>query len=91
MLKIQKIINGKFQLDDDNYFFVCLNEKKFAIKDKCPHRGGPLSLGSVCEKSNSIKCPWHDNYLKIKLLVKRSLIGIRINNQVMVYDRIDIT
>lgn len=29
----------------------------FAIDDRCPHRGGPLSEGTL--KDGIISCPWH--------------------------------
>lgn len=30
----------------------------FAVEDKCPHRGGPLSQGLVC--GHSVVCPLHN-------------------------------
>jgi len=29
----------------------------YAIDDACPHRGGPLSEGSI--QDESVVCPWH--------------------------------
>lgn len=29
----------------------------FALLDRCPHRGGPLSEG--CLENDMIRCPWH--------------------------------
>ncbi len=29
----------------------------FAIDDKCPHRGGPLSEGEL--DGTTVSCPWH--------------------------------
>ena len=34
-----------------------VNERFFAIEDLCPHRGGPLSEGTV--EDEQITCPWH--------------------------------
>ncbi|KAK3604623.1 hypothetical protein CHS0354_028981 [Potamilus streckersoni] len=34
----------------------------FAIREKCPHAGGPLHLGDIEElvdKSLCVRCPWH--------------------------------
>lgn len=36
---------------------VNLNGDYFAFEATCPHRDGPLHLGTLWE--NSIECPWH--------------------------------
>ena len=36
----------------------------YALDDACPHRGGPLSEGSVSE--GSVSCPWHSARFDIK-------------------------
>lgn len=79
MIQVKKIINGKFYLlDDEKYFFIHFEGKCFAIRDKCPHRNGPLSLGKICETSQSIVCPWHENKIKIKALIIKSLSGVKV-------------
>lgn len=82
MIKIKEIINNKyFTIDDDRFFLVDINNKRFAIPDKCPHRGGPLSLGSICPNKESIQCPWHDSKFKISVLLKNEIPAVRINNE----------
>ena len=38
--------------------FRTLDDEVFALRDKCPHRGGPLSQGIVSGKK--VACPLHD-------------------------------
>ena len=33
-------------------------DEVFALRDRCPHRGGPLSQGIVCERK--VYCPLHN-------------------------------
>ena len=35
----------------------------FAIGDTCPHRGGPLSEGTI--EGNEVECPWHGAHFDI--------------------------
>lgn len=38
---------------------VRLGSTVYAIEDRCPHWGGPLSLGQVAAARREIVCPWH--------------------------------
>ena len=38
--------------------FRTLGDKVFALLDKCPHKGGPLSQGLVFEQT--VSCPLHN-------------------------------
>lgn len=38
--------------------FRTVNDELFALRDRCPHRGGPLSQGIVHGKR--VACPMHD-------------------------------
>ena len=83
MIQNSNIIQDKyFYLDEERFFIVNLNTKKYAIPDKCPHRGGPLSLGFRCETTNSIQCPWHDNVFKLTVLIKKAIPAIRVTDQI---------
>ena len=39
----------------------------------CPHRGGPLRLGTIDTEGQAVLCPWHDNPVKIRWLRNRAL------------------
>ena len=36
-----------------------IGDEVFAMRDACPHKGGPLSFGRVSEKRLELICPWH--------------------------------
>ena len=38
--------------------FRTADDEVFALRDKCPHKGGPLSQGIV--HGNKVACPLHD-------------------------------
>jgi nitrite reductase (NADH) small subunit len=42
----------------DIAIFRTLHDEVFALRDKCPHKGGPLSQGIVT--GNKVACPLHD-------------------------------
>ena len=44
--------------DGDIAVFRAANDEVFALRDKCPHKGGPLSQGIVSGKR--VACPMHD-------------------------------
>jgi nitrite reductase (NADH) small subunit len=50
----------RFNRDDGKVIavFRTADDKVFALHDKCPHKGGPLSQGIVF--SESVACPLHN-------------------------------
>ena len=46
------------RVDGDIAVFRTLDDELFALRDKCPHKGGPLSQGIV--HGNKVSCPLHD-------------------------------
>jgi nitrite reductase (NADH) small subunit len=44
--------------DGDIAVFRTADDQVFALRDRCPHKGGPLSQGIV--HGNKVACPLHD-------------------------------
>ena len=44
--------------DGDIAVFRNRQDEVFALRDRCPHRGGPLSQGIVCDRK--VYCPLHN-------------------------------
>jgi hypothetical protein len=43
------------------------------IRARCPHRGGPLFLGTVLSgPTESIRCPWHDSVVPVQAMQKKA-------------------
>jgi hypothetical protein len=47
------------------------------LPTRCPHRGGPLHLGTIDPKGEAVLCPWHDNPVRVRWLQKNALPLIR--------------
>lgn len=43
--------------------FRCADDRVFALRDRCPHKGGPLSQGIV--HGHRITCPLHNWVLEL--------------------------
>ena len=50
--------------DGDIAVFRTANDKIFALRDKCPHKGGPLSQGIV--HGDRVACPLHDWKIRLE-------------------------
>ncbi|NTV97280.1 MAG: nitrite reductase small subunit NirD [Thiobacillus sp.] len=44
--------------DGDIALFRTVDDQVFALRDRCPHKGGPLSQGIV--SGHKVACPLHD-------------------------------
>lgn len=49
---------------DDIAVFRTENDKVFALTDKCPHKGGPLSQGIVY--GENVACPLHNWHIQLE-------------------------
>lgn len=45
------------KVDDTEILFIQLADSLVAVQPKCPHAGGPLEQGAIC--NNRLVCPWH--------------------------------
>lgn len=48
----------------DIAIFRTMDDQLFALDDKCPHKGGPLSQGIV--QGDSVTCPLHNWVISLK-------------------------
>jgi nitrite reductase (NADH) small subunit len=63
---------------DRRYFLLRVGEDRRAfVADACPHRGGPLHMGSWDASCSKIRCPWHKHSWGLDALRVRTLPGIR--------------
>ena len=49
---------------DNIAVFRTADDEVFAIRNKCPHKGGPLSEGIVCGRT--VACPLHNWVMDLK-------------------------
>jgi len=57
-VKKEKII-GVTRLGEKLVFWRDKDNKIVCLKDKCAHRGAKLSFGQLCNKGETIECPFH--------------------------------
>jgi len=57
-VKKEKII-GVTRLGEKLVFWRDKDNKIICLKDKCAHRGAKLSFGQLCNKGETIECPFH--------------------------------
>jgi len=65
---IKLFLRGKITKVPHKNISVIRDKGIKAINDICPHLGGPLSKGEYCQKSQTIKCPWHGYIFSLKSL-----------------------
>ena len=74
ILRFQRDQANLIELGDRSYFLHCDHAGAYVlIRARCPHRGGPLFLGTVQDgPAESIRCPWHDTVVSVKALQKKA-------------------
>lgn len=67
---------------DRRYFlFKIADDRKAFVSDGCPHRGGPLHMGSWDASCAKIRCPWHKYSWGEKAVSTRLIPAIRRGRQ----------
>lgn len=52
--------------------------------ERCPHRGGPLHLGTGDPRTGTITCPWHDTIFPRRALEKQGVPTVRTGDRITV-------
>ena len=50
---------GVIRFGEKLVFWRDRNDKIICLRDKCAHRGAQLSIGRICDKKETIECPFH--------------------------------
>jgi hypothetical protein len=72
-------------LRDDRYFVFEDGGRLFLVRDKCPHRGGPLSLATLSPDGKRLTCPWHGSRISCAWLRRQSVPLVRRGTEITAY------
>ncbi|MBX7099860.1 MAG: Rieske (2Fe-2S) protein [Myxococcaceae bacterium] len=63
----------------ESHRFVCaqLDGQLRVLRDRCRHRGGPISLGAWNLERGCVVCPWHELTNSTRDLLKQELPSTR--------------
>ncbi|MFK7866633.1 MAG: Rieske 2Fe-2S domain-containing protein [Alphaproteobacteria bacterium] len=67
------------------YFLYPDPQRPMVLNAKCPHRGGPLHLGTFDCANHSITCPWHRIKYKQKQLERSSMPAVRVGSTIRAF------
>lgn len=70
---------------ETRYFVFSSQGRRFLVHDRCPHRGGPLSLGTVSADGRHLTCPWHGTRMACAVLRRKSVPLVRRGDVVTAY------
>ncbi|MEV4139333.1 Rieske 2Fe-2S domain-containing protein [Dactylosporangium sp. NPDC049742] len=62
---------------DERYFLFHDGGRARLVHDRCPHRGGPLSLGRRTLDGRRLTCPWHGTKVGVAALCRTALPMVR--------------
>ncbi|MGI5185551.1 Rieske (2Fe-2S) protein [Dactylosporangium sp. CA-152071] len=62
---------------DERYFLFHDAGRAWMVHDRCPHRGGPLSLGRRTPDGRRLTCPWHGTKVGVAALCRTALPMVR--------------
>jgi len=61
----------------DRYFVLHTGGRRELVLDRCPHRGGPLSLARLTPDGRRLSCPWHGTKVGVVALRRTALPMVR--------------
>ncbi|WP_158581380.1 Rieske 2Fe-2S domain-containing protein [Actinomadura spongiicola] len=79
--------HNSVHIGDQTYFCLEREGRVHLIDSICPHRGGPLHLGTV--ESGRLRCPWHGNTFRVDRLCARSVPSIQRGDQIIAYPSVE--
>ena len=75
------------RVGEELYFRIERDTGASVIRSRCPHRGGPLHLGSVQDEGGveRLRCPWHGNQFLLSRLCARGVPTVQVGDKVLAY------
>lgn len=64
----------------DRYFVLHSAGRRELVLDRCPHRGGPLSLAKQTPDGRRLTCPWHGTKVGVAALRRAAVPMVRIGD-----------
>ncbi len=61
----------------DRYFVLHTAGRQELVLDRCPHRGGPLSLARLTPDGRRLTCPWHGTRVGVVALRRTAIAMVR--------------
>lgn len=68
----------------DRYFVLECGGRPELVRDRCPHRGGPLSLARITPDGRRLTCPWHGTRVALAAVRRSSLPMVRCGREAVV-------
>jgi Rieske [2Fe-2S] domain len=72
-------------LPEGRYFVFEDEGRLFLVLDRCPHRGGPLSLATLSPDRKRLTCPWHGSRISCGWLRRQSVPLVRRGTEITAY------
>lgn len=68
----------------DRYFVFECNGRIDLVRDRCPHRGGPLSLARLTPDGRRLTCPWHGTKVATTALRRTAVPMVRSGHEAVI-------
>ncbi|NBD08492.1 Rieske 2Fe-2S domain-containing protein [Corallococcus sp. c25j21] len=65
------------------FFLLRSSDELLLVASACPHRGGPLHLGTWDSQAGAIQCPWHSRRITLKHLRKGAIPLVSLRDEVV--------
>jgi len=68
----------------DRYFVFESSGRAELVRDRCPHRGGPLSLARLTRDGRRLTCPWHGTKVGTTALRRTAVPMVRSGHEAVI-------